>query len=479
MKGFEAMEIETIVVDGMEIDWFEEFSTAIVETQREDGSWPDDYWGDSQLATDWALLTLEREMATPVALPINVDIKPGSWPNPINPKETGVFSVAICGTSDFDITTVNPDEITIGVPGTKEGVAPLRWDYNDTATPWLGEDGMGHELESDGYLDLVLHFDTQEVCLASYLGIYGGETIRLQVQGKLYEWAGGNHIRGHDFVRIKALKEKLVVAIDLSKDIAGFYSVAGVEETLLSWGADVYIIDGVFTIPEEANVLLIPAPRDSYSSYELEVIDDWFSDSKDPRLLWVAGDSDFYPYWNYFTPDVCNDVLNEVGANLRISADTVEDYFHNDGLYYRVAVQTPVSDGELNRIFTRGVESAIFHGPTSVLGYQDGAVVDLMMGSIEGIELVMRSSEDAVYNNWDGTTGQFDYYSSNNINGSYPMLAVQTLDEGKYVIASGEVIFSDYMNMYDRLTQQLFWNNGLHDGKLLVDNILYWFWHTY
>ena len=249
MKGFEAMGIETITVDGVEVDWYEDFSTAIVQTQQEDGSWPDDYWQDSMFATEWALLTLEREMAVPIAIPIHVDIKPGSWPNPINTKDRGVLLVAICGTDYFDVTTINPEMVTIGVPGTKMGVAPLRWSYEDVATPWIGEDDGGHELESDGYLDIVFHFDVQEVCYSSYLGVYGGETIRLQVQGRLFEWAGGNLIRGHDYVRIKAFKENLVVAIDLSKSPDSLYSMTGLETNLLTWGAEVHIIEGVFSIP--------------------------------------------------------------------------------------------------------------------------------------------------------------------------------------------------------------------------------------
>ena len=72
-------------------------------------------------------------------------------------------------------------------------------------------------------------------------------------------------------------------------------------------GADVYIIEDSFSIPEDTNVLLIPASRYSYSIDELEEIARWFSEAKEPRLLWVAGDSDFFredPYYPYyFTPD--------------------------------------------------------------------------------------------------------------------------------------------------------------------------------
>jgi hypothetical protein len=48
-------------------------STAIVTTQNLDGSWPSDYWGDSMLATEWALLTLQRAVA-PLISPVVSDI---------------------------------------------------------------------------------------------------------------------------------------------------------------------------------------------------------------------------------------------------------------------------------------------------------------------------------------------------------------------------------------------------------------------
>jgi hypothetical protein len=57
MKGLEYLQIDEI--GG--IDWFDNFSTVIVDTQNvTDGSWPADNWGDSMLSTVWALLTLEK-----------------------------------------------------------------------------------------------------------------------------------------------------------------------------------------------------------------------------------------------------------------------------------------------------------------------------------------------------------------------------------------------------------------------------------
>ncbi len=205
MKGFEAMGIETINVGGEEVNWFDEFCAAIVYTQSSDGSWPYDYWAGSNtiLATEWALLTLEKVVEIPV-IPVFVDIKPGSWPNPINPKSKGVIPVAICGTDEFDVMTIDPATIQITTEDLlgETGVSPLRWSYEDVATPYTGEEGGGHEITGDGFIDLVFHFDTPEVVETLGLYDYAGTTIPLIIIGNLIEDEGGTPIRGQDFVWI-------------------------------------------------------------------------------------------------------------------------------------------------------------------------------------------------------------------------------------------------------------------------------------
>jgi len=60
MKGLEYAGIDTIDVNGSPTDWYAEFADAIVSNQDVNGSWPQDEWGGKELATDWALLTLEK-----------------------------------------------------------------------------------------------------------------------------------------------------------------------------------------------------------------------------------------------------------------------------------------------------------------------------------------------------------------------------------------------------------------------------------
>jgi len=63
MKGLVAYQIETLTVGGMEIDWFDEVSTYIVDSQNSDGSWTMN-WG-LHLDTAWNLLALEKVVALP------------------------------------------------------------------------------------------------------------------------------------------------------------------------------------------------------------------------------------------------------------------------------------------------------------------------------------------------------------------------------------------------------------------------------
>jgi hypothetical protein len=270
--------------------------------------------------------------------------------------------------------------------------------------------------------------------------------------------------------------DKLVVVIDKSHNTHPRYTTYELEQYLISQGAIVYTIEESFHIPEYTNILLIPAAEVSYSTEELTLISEWYFNGG-PRLIWVAGNSD---YEGSFTPDASNDLLASLDSKLRVSADAVEDENYNDGASYRVAVPKPVFSDELSSIFTEGVESAIFHGPASVLGYDEDKIVDLRE-KLDNVEVIMKASNKAYALDQDSSNSDYDLYSDAIKDGKYPMIAIENKFDDKYVIASGEVIFSDYQNMYDLMTAQGFlgnpdaWNDGMHDGKILIDNIFGWF----
>jgi len=145
---------------------------------------------------------------------VPVDIKPTSCPNPLNTKSNGVIPVAILGTEDFDVNQIDPETIRL------EGVAPLRWAWEDVATPFEPYTGKEdcyldcNTLDTDGYLDLTLKFDTQELLLtmgtsAEMLELSDGELtasdltdgqcLVLTLEGELWD---GTLITGEDVVKI-------------------------------------------------------------------------------------------------------------------------------------------------------------------------------------------------------------------------------------------------------------------------------------
>lgn len=131
-------------------------------------------------------------MALAVAvIPVDVDIKPASCPNPLNVGSKGVVSVAILGSEGFDVTQVDPDTVLL------EGVAPLRWSLEDVATPYeVNCNGSCHDLGPDGYLDLTLKFKIQEI--VAVLGtVVDGEVLLLELTGNLF---AGIPIMGYDEV---------------------------------------------------------------------------------------------------------------------------------------------------------------------------------------------------------------------------------------------------------------------------------------
>jgi hypothetical protein len=220
-KGLTYMGIKELDTDGDgdKEDWFnqeppaippQDFASVIVQQQLPSGAWPTSQWDyepGSILSTAWAVLTLERFAPPPQPILAYVDLKPGSWPNPIEIVSKGVLPVAICGTEDFDVRTIDPSTVKIYIEGNEEGVSPIRWSYEDVATPYTGPPEGGHALRRDGYLDLVFHFDTKAV-VALDLASHVGETIPLIVRGNLREADGGTAIQGQDYARIMASAPK-------------------------------------------------------------------------------------------------------------------------------------------------------------------------------------------------------------------------------------------------------------------------------
>jgi len=106
---------------------------------------------------------------------VNVDVKPGSYPNVINLKSKGLVPVALLGGPDFSVSAV--DGGTVGFGRMHEaGAAPIRFAFED--------------VNLDGFMDMVFKFEARAT------GLQPGD-IEACLHGMLLS---GEHFCGHDAV---------------------------------------------------------------------------------------------------------------------------------------------------------------------------------------------------------------------------------------------------------------------------------------
>lgn len=151
--------------------------------------------------------TATKDWTPPPEIEVAVDIKPQSCPNPLNVNSKGLLPVAICGTGDFDVIDIELVSLSL------VGVAPLRVDFEDVATPFapfLGKENCDECTEEgrDGLLDLTLKFDMQEIVAAIEADIGhvdDGDCLVLTLEGQLLD---GTPIVGEDVVIIRKKGKK-------------------------------------------------------------------------------------------------------------------------------------------------------------------------------------------------------------------------------------------------------------------------------
>lgn len=127
-----------------------------------------------------ALTETEIEALLCRVITIDIDIKPGSDPNSINPTSGGIIPVAVLTDENFDATTIDVSTIAFGPNEAK----PVH-------------NGHIEDVDDDGDDDLVLHFNTQET------GIQCGDT-EATLTG---ETLGGQAVEGTDSVNTVGCKK--------------------------------------------------------------------------------------------------------------------------------------------------------------------------------------------------------------------------------------------------------------------------------
>ncbi len=119
------------------------------------------------LATIMVLATIPPVFAPNIE--VDIDIKPGSDPNSINPNSMGLVPVAILTTDDFDATSVNPDSLIFMAANDLIGDE----DYRNCVRHGL------EDVDGDGDIDLVCKFPqkTTWINCETTQGAITGETF--------------------------------------------------------------------------------------------------------------------------------------------------------------------------------------------------------------------------------------------------------------------------------------------------------------
>ncbi len=221
-----------------------------------------------------------------------------------------------------------------------------------------------------------------------------------------------------------------------SPEINGFYANYTSAGNQVINGTDLTVDSLRTLLTSDVDSLFLPA--NDLSGENLTFIKEWFD--LGGRILWVAGDSDF---GGYFISDNLNPVLETVGSVLRLDSGAVNDPTSNDGASYRV-IATQLGNGSVSdaiRTEIVGNFKMYFHAPTAVYYLNNNSVPsDLREESLDNVEVVVKSSPDAVAIDQDLSAGSGDFYSSINAVGNLPLLAVETIGSN-VVIVSGDSVF--------------------------------------
>ncbi len=114
-----------------------------------------------------------------LAIPVEIDINPGGFPNSINLGSNGTVPVAILSSSSFDAATIDPSTIVL---------AGAAVNLRGRGTPMASVE----DINGDGLGDLVVHVSTEALQLAE-------TDIQAVLTGKTFS---GVPVRGTDSVRI-------------------------------------------------------------------------------------------------------------------------------------------------------------------------------------------------------------------------------------------------------------------------------------
>lgn len=101
-------------------------------------------------------ICLKGEPTSVSGIDVDIDIKPGSDPNTINPNSMGIIPVAILGAATFDVTQIDVTTLTFGPTAAVE--------VHDLTDPATYADHL-QDVNLDGFTDLMLHYRQKDTGL--------------------------------------------------------------------------------------------------------------------------------------------------------------------------------------------------------------------------------------------------------------------------------------------------------------------------
>ncbi|MCE4609451.1 MAG: GldG family protein [Desulfurococcales archaeon] len=270
--------------------------------------------------------------------------------------------------------------------------------------------------------------------------------------------------------------DTITVAVDLShgeSDKYLDYIMSNI--TFVNW----VVFDGqnLSITPENlsnVDVLILGQPTVGFSPDEMDAIYNWLVSGN--KVLWVAGDSDYGSGWQ--TQEYVNDLLEYIGAKLRIEYASFYDDYHNCQRFYRVLVHMAVDDyPELETsIISQNITKPILaHGPAPLIWVDDtGTPHDITNETFPGLIRILWSYDTAyIGDNNPPAPMLYDplFYGQGSGNHTFVFLAAEYWEDvHSLVVVSGESPYGDYEPgfAWEYYGVQL-------DGPQYVTNMITWF----
>lgn len=155
--------------------------------------------GDSDGVARYDMGAYEYRGFVPPIIWISLGLYPGESPDFLRGRK---IQLVVLGREGLDVTAIDPETILLGRKGIGENIAPARWSYADIpvrSTPSINV----QDLSGDGYNDLILTFNNQQVMRSLALREVQEGMICLTLSGLLKD---GSLIKGQVDVALSAMR---------------------------------------------------------------------------------------------------------------------------------------------------------------------------------------------------------------------------------------------------------------------------------